>query len=244
MKRKLKILINILFFTVLIIFVVIISKIFLNNKKTNDTYNQIKNISISDSKNTNSINFDKLKLLNPDFKAWLNIDNTNIDYPVVQGTDNDFYLKHDFNKKELKSGCLFLDYNSNFTNDFNTIIFGHNQKDKTMFENLTKFKEKNFFNQDNKITITDNKYKYTYQVFSVYVAKGSDNFNYLYAVNQENLSNSEKLKYLDFLKSKSMFSSNLNLNDTSHILTLITCSYEFENARTIVHAKLIDKVKI
>lgn len=76
---------------------------------------------------------------------WLNISNSNIDYPVVQGMDNDFYLNHSFYKEESISGTLFIDYRNNIDSDKNIVIYGHHMKNETMFHDLNFFKEEEFF---------------------------------------------------------------------------------------------------
>jgi sortase B len=79
------------------------------------------------------------------------VDNTNIDYPVVQGSDNEFYLSKYLYKNNLLSGSIFMDYRNDFDRDENVIIYGHNMRNKTMFSELEKFKEEDFFYKDNKI---------------------------------------------------------------------------------------------
>ena len=92
-------------------------------KESKNTYEKIQEVK------NNSNNFsEELIKINEDYKMWIEIPNTNIDYPVVQGKDNDFYLNHDFNKKESSSGAIFMDYKNNIYKDKNKniIIYGHN----------------------------------------------------------------------------------------------------------------------
>ena len=77
-------------------------------------------------------------------RFWIKVYNTNIDYPVVQGKDNAYYLNHDFNKNYLSSGSIFMDYRNDFENDKSIVIYGHHMKNKTMFGELTKFKQELF----------------------------------------------------------------------------------------------------
>jgi len=168
--------------------------------------------------------------INNNYKMWLNISNSNIDYPVVQGTDNDFYLNHSFYKEESISGTLFIDYRNNIDSDKNIVIYGHHMKNETMFHNLNFFKEKEFF-YNNEITIIKNGKEYKYDVFSVYIIPENEaSFNM-------NFSNDiDYLNYIDVLTNKSYYEKNIEFEPTKDMLTLVTCSYEYDGARTVVHA--------
>ncbi|ELC8333277.1 class B sortase [Clostridium perfringens] len=176
-----------------------------------------------------------LKDMNSDYKFWIKIDGTNIDFPVVQGNDNDFYLSHNFNKEKNFSGSIFIDSKNDINNDNNIIIYGHNMKDDSMFAEINNFKIENFFNNYKYITIFKNNLKLTFEVFSVYL------------VDEKKLESELKLKfsnkkdyknYLQEQVDKSLFTrKNLDLNINNKIITLFTCSYEFKNARLILVAK-------
>ncbi|MTM73414.1 class B sortase [Turicibacter sanguinis] len=181
--------------------------------------------------------YDKLSSINSDYRFWLQVDNTNIDYPVVQSQDNQYYLKHDFNKNYLASGSIFMDYRNNFEEDNSVILYGHYMRNRTMFGELHQFKKEDFFNQNNLITIEYKDNKYIYEVFSTYVADFTHE-DYL-KINFKN--EKDKKEYLNYIKNRSLYKKDIDLNANDHIITLFTCSYEFENARTIVHGKLISK---
>ena len=108
-----------------------------------------------------------------------------------------------------------------------------------MFAQLTKFKDKDFFNQNNLIKIEDENNTYTYEVFSVYVAD-FNNKDYL-KVNFNN--EQDKENYINYIKSRSLYKKDIEVNSSDDIITLYTCSYEFDDARTIVHGKLISTEK-
>ena len=178
--------------------------------------------------------FDRLKGINGDYKGWITVENTDIDYPIVQGTDNDFYLKHDFNKNESTSGCVFMDYLNEEGKDDNTVIYGHNMRNGSMFSKLQKFKENEFFNQNNKVIIKDENGEHTYEVFSVYVLKSGDKLGKI------NYSSKEEFdEYVKLIKNKSFYTNDVKVEKGDKILTLVTCTYEIDDARTIVHAKLV-----
>ncbi|SCI49529.1 class B sortase [Romboutsia sp. 1001713B170207_170306_H8] len=227
MRKFLRTLINLILISILVLSGYKIYTKLSEYKKADKVYTEIREKSKKSNKD------EELSSSNPDYRFWLKVDNTNIDYPVVQGTDNDYYLTHDFNKDYLASGSIFMDYRNDFENDKSIIIYGHHMRNKTMFGELANFKEESFFNENNKITIEHQGKTYTYEVFSVYIADSSENFL------ETNFNNdTEYQNYINEIKNKSLFKTNTNVTFDDKIITLYTCSYEFNGARTIVNAKL------
>ena len=105
----------------------------------------------SDGKQT-VVDFKALKKINPDIVAWIRIPDTSIDYPVVQGNDDSYYLTHTFKKAEHVAGAIFLDSDNNadFSDDKN-IIYGHNMKDGSMFQGLHKYENEQYLETHNKV---------------------------------------------------------------------------------------------
>ena len=170
-----------------------------------------------------------------DYRGWIKIDNTNINYPIVQGKDNSFYLDKDINKNYLSSGSIFMNYLNHGFNDENTVLFGHHMRNKTMFAQLKKYKEKEFFygNNDIEIEIKDGK-TLKYKVFSAYVTDSKDNYI------KTNFDDKDQYKeFLEDIKNKSQYKSDIDVNENDKIITLSTCSYEFNDARMVVHGKLL-----
>lgn len=206
----------------------VISKI-IDYKKSEKTYEKLQEIKMSNHDFTK-----ELLKINSDYKGWIKISNTNIDYPVVQGSDNKFYLNHDFNKKESDCGAIFLDYKNDIDKDKNIIIYGHNMKNKTMFQSLMKFKDKDFWDQNNKIILYIDNFIYEYEVFSVYLEDSKDiNLNINFK------SNDEFIKYIKDIKEKSIYNKNLDMKKIDKLITLSTCSYEKADNRMIIHGNLI-----
>lgn len=175
-----------------------------------------------------------LSKINSDFKFWLSVENTNINYPVVQSKDNSYYLDKDFYKKDSISGTLFMDYRNKSIDDKNIIIYGHNMKNKTMFNNLNKFKDADFFKNNNKIKITLNGKEFLYDVFSAYIVESD--YDYL----KTNFNNeSDYQNYINDITSKSLYKSPIKVNSNDKIVTLSTCTYEFDDARMVIHGRLI-----
>ena len=170
-----------------------------------------------------------------DYRGWIKIDNTNINYPIVQGKDNSFYLDKDINKNYLSSGSIFMNYLNHGFNDENTVLFGHHMRNKTMFAQLKKYKEKEFFYGDNDIVIeVENGKVLKYKVFSAYVTDSKDNYI------KTNFDDKDQYKeFLEDIKNKSQYKSDIDVNENDKIITLSTCSYEFNDARMVVHGKLL-----
>lgn len=183
------------------------------------------------------VDITKLKEKNSDTVGWINVNNTNINYPFVQTKDNSYYLNHSFDKKYNEAGWVFLDYrNSKNLNNKNTILYAHSRLDKTMFGSLSKVLKSSWYNnKDNHIirlsTDTENT---LWQIFSVYKIPEE---SYYITTNFNN--NEEYNKFLNTIKQRSIHNFNTNLDTNDKILTLSTCYSDTE--RTVVHAKLIKR---
>ena len=198
-----------------------------NSSGENDGQDQSK-----DGDYVNSANEEQLKSINSDYKMWIQIENTNINYPVVQGSDNDYYLKHNFRKESNISGTVFVESANDIDNDKNIILYGHNMRNGTMFNNITNYKEESFFNEDNKINIIMNNTLYEYEVFSVYVKNVSEvNLAIGFA------SEDEFINYAYNQADESIYKKDVDFSAEDNLITLVTCSYEFTDARTIVVAR-------
>ena len=188
--------------------------------------------------NMNMINvdFNGLKRTNPDVVGWLKVNGTNINYPFVQSSDNDYYLTHSFNKSYNGGGWVFLDYRNNGTNNKNTIIYAHGRSDKTMFGTLKNVLNNGWLNNTNNyvIKISTETENSLWQIFSVYrIPTTSDylqtNFN----------DETEYQNFLDMIKDRSSHNFDTNVASTDNILNLSTC---YNNSdKIVVHAKLIKK---
>lgn len=178
-----------------------------------------------------------LKKLNEDYKFWIKVEGTNIDFPVVQGDNNDFYFENSFDKEKSFTGSIFVDSKNNLKEDSNIVIYGHNMKNDTMFSQLKHFKNENFFKKNKYITLYRDGKNSTFEIFSVY----EENVKNLRSEIKIDFSNKEEYEdYLKEQKEKSLYKrEGVTLNSEDRILTLITCGYEFSNSRIIVVAKEI-----
>lgn len=244
MKKKINIknLITMLFGLICIIGIIYSLYNIINWKVDVDKNNKIKkdikiNIVIDEEDNY-KINFKKLKEQNSDTVAYIKVNNTNIDYVVVKGNNNSYYLNHNFNKEYNIAGWVFMDYRNKLDDtDKNIIIYGHNTKDNSMFDTL-RFVLNNDWqtNKDNLIiTFVTEKQEYKYQVFSTYEIKPEDFYI------TTNFTSDENYKYfLGRIKERSNYNYKVDLDENDKVLTLSSCLGEGQT-RVVLHAKLIDE---
>lgn len=183
------------------------------------------------------VNLTELKKKNPDTVGWINVNNTNINYPIVQYSDNDFYLHHSYDKSYNEAGWIYLDYRNDGTfNNKNNIIYGHQRYDNTMFGSLNNALNYNWYsNKDNHIIrISTEKENTLWQIISVYKIPVESYYITVDFINDE--------KYQEFINTiikRSIHNFNTETNINDKIITLSTCYSD--NVRTVVHAKLIKK---
>ena len=231
---------NVILGSVLVFSSIQISMKLIDYKRSEKLYTEIQEIVATEEKGTAVTplsTYEKLKKINPEYQFWIEVENTNISYPVVQAMDNSFYLKKDFNKNDSSAGTIFMDALNNFEIDNNTVLYGHNMKNKTMFNNIMLFKKSDFFKQNNKIKIkhTGDGKEYTYEVFSAYHSDNTFDYNTVRFGESYSFMN-----FIEDIKKKSIFKKDMEILETDKIITLSTCSYEFRGAKTTIHAKLID----
>lgn len=181
-----------------------------------------------------TIDFPSLLERNSDVIGWLYCPDTVVNYPVVQGQDNDQYLHRDLDGKYLVSGTLFADYrNGPLEQRSNYIIYGHNMKNGTMFSMLTKYKNQAYYDDHPIMYYLTPDGNYRFELFAGLVVQQDDK---IYMPNQ---SQEEFSVLLSQCRAKSTFLSDVELEYDDTIVTLSTCSYESDNARYIVIGRLI-----
>ena len=157
------------------------------------------------------------------------IEGTKINYPIVQGGDNSYYLKHLFSGERNGSGCIFLDFRNDASfADRHSIIYGHHMKNGTMFTGIDKYKKQEFFDEHPvALLITPDK-NYKVEFFAGYVAAPRDD------AWEIDFTEAEFEVWLQNAADRSCFTSEIAPNNSDHILTLSTCSYEFDDARFVL----------
>lgn len=194
------------------------------------------------------VDFEKLKELNEDAKAWIYLPGSEIDYPVVQGEDNDYYLHRDLDGKYLYEGTLFIEaQNEDPFHDFNTVIYGHHMFSGSMFCGLDKYRDRDYFNEHGIIQITTEEGEYDLHVIAycnepsesdLYTTLFSNRQCDVYADDEytdmpsEGAFTPEKFTALIREKAEILSSEPFDENDT--FVTLSTCAYNYDDARTQV----------
>ena len=194
----------------------------MKEKETNESdLIELENTIIEETEDNKIIDWNDLKSINEDIVAWIEIENTPVNYPILKDNNNLYYLKHNFNKKYNSNGSIFT-LNKDFIQDDEVIIYGHNMRNKTMFSILGNYLNTNFLKEHQIMKIyTENK-NYVATIFSCYSI----------GVNEES-NNIRKLCYEDrisYYKTKSNIDTE-NIEDTGKIIKLSTCSYI--NAKTM-----------
>ena len=184
-----------------------------------------------------NVDFESLLKTNNETVGWINVNDTNINYPFVQGINNTYYLNHSFDKSYNSAGWVFMDYRNNKEmNNKNTILYAHGRIDKTMFGSLYKTQYPAWYqNKSNHIIrISTPSVNMSYQIFSVYKIEEES-----YYIQTDFTSDDVYLEFLNIIKKRSKYDFNVVLNESDKIITLSTCANDKE--RYVVHAKLIKK---
>ena len=183
--------------------------------------------------------FAGLKKVNPDVIAWIQIPALDISYPVVRGKDNDYYLHHMFDGQENKNGSIFVDYHNqpDFL-DSNTIVYGHNMKNGSMFGTLDRYQDQSLYQQYPYFYIYVPGSVLEYQIVSCYAGRnGSIGYTYSFPEPED------FQKFLDTVLSYSGYDTGVIITDSDHIVTLSTCVNTDRNYRYLVHGKLVQKIQ-
>ena len=197
------------------------------NPKDNDKYSDVSFI---------SVNFDDLIAKNNETVGWIKVNNTNVNYSILKHTDNEYYLKHDFNKNYNIYGWVFADYRDDFEYfGNNTIVYAHNMTDRSMFGSLVWcLRESWYTNNENQfIKISTPKSNTVWKIFSIYTIKPEVYYLKTYFESPE-----EHQIFLDIVKGRSIHNFNEDVTPNDKILTLSTCSDD-GTKRVVIHAKMV-----
>ncbi len=184
------------------------------------------------------IDFHSLLDQNEDTVGWIKFNNTNINFPIVQTNNNNFYLNHNFKKQYNSAGWIFADYTNNFDSlDKNTIIYGHNRRNNTMFSSLKSLLNSNYFNDEsNRYFLFSTKdTNYIAKIFSVYKINKNKLSLYTSFEDEEQFN-----EYINNCKQKSIYDFNIDFSYQDNIITICTCDNN-NQYRIVVHALLTTK---
>lgn len=184
-----------------------------------------------------------LYALNQDFVGWLRIENTNMDVQVVQSDDNDYYLRRDFYGKSSRYGCPYMDYRNDakYLND-NTVIYGHHMTDGLMFSNLDKYKTLEGYKESPVIKFDTLYETYYFKVFAAFItnAEAQDDDGYIFNFTVTDFLTDERFNnFIAEVEKRSIIETGVTVQSDDKILTLVTCSNEFNEARLVVMGRMV-----
>lgn len=184
-----------------------------------------------------------LYALNQDFVGWLRIENTNMDVQVVQSEDNDYYHRRDFYGKSSRYGCPYMDYRNDpkYLND-NTVIYGHHMTDGLMFSNLDKYKTLEGYKESPVIKFDTLYETYYFKVFAAFItnAEAQEDDGYIFNFTVTDFLTDEKFNnFIAEVEKRSIIDTGVTVQPDDKILTLVTCSYEFNEARLVVMGRMV-----
>lgn len=187
-------------------------------------------------KRRQSMDIKQLRESYPQIKGWILSEGTGIDYPIVQTGDNDYYLTHLYDGTTNSNGAIFLDYrNKGLCTDDNTVIYGHHMKSNTMFHSLLEYKDQDFYKAHPTMMIYTEDGDYLVELICGTVEDGAYEFVRFSFDDFDDMTD-----YVDKLKKRSTFKSEVELLEGDKLISLCTCTYERENARYMVLGKVTE----
>ena len=193
--------------------------------------------------NERVLKLEKLQEVNSDIKAYIEIEGTNISYPVLQTTDNDYYMYRNYKGEYSPDGSIFLDKNVNLSlPSTNFLMYGHNNENGNMFSELIKYKDVNYYKEHPTIKFVTNYEDSEYEIIAVFLSKvyyqtDKNAFRYYYFVNAGN--ENEFNSYVQNSINSSIYNTGKTAKYGDQLITLSTCSYHVEDGRLAVVAKKI-----
>lgn len=179
---------------------------------------------------------------NPDIRAWIIIPGTDINYPICQTDNNDYYLNHNFNKKQSGFGTLFFDFQNDVNTSQNITVYGHSVKNSQMFTNIKKYATIDYYKQHPIVQLITPEGLVEYKVFAAMVmnAVPEDDNGYLYSFMQTDFSRQrEFIDWTNEALQRSIIHTPVDILPSDRVITLSTCGYEFKNQRFVVMARQI-----
>ena len=256
MIKKLRLILIFILLAVFVFSTVMLVRQWVNNKRNKDIYDDALNIAIGSAQaeealddlkiwlpeavegdsniaEMEKINLDSLRERNKDVVGWIRIPNTQLDYPIMQGEDNEFYLNHAWNKDNSFSGSIFLESrNSADFSQYNTIVYGHNMRNGSMFATLREYKKDKYREKKPYVYIRTDEGVFRYEIFASFDAP-LDSPVYGLSFNQTET----KQKLLDFVMESSVIETGIVPDITDRILTLSTCTNTGYGSRWVVMAR-------
>ena len=244
-----QIIIKVFFLIALIAFIVsaaYITNYFLSAKHQDGIIDEARSVWHEETQTNDDTELSAIELLlreNSDFKGWITVPNTKIDNPIYQTDNNDFYLTHNQQKQKSVYGALFFDCKNVITEsetDKNLVIYGHHMKNGSMFANLTKYKQLSFYKQNPTIEFSTLYKKGTYKIYAAFVLNASkaDDNDYIYNISRKSFIDDDDFdSWVNEARQRSLINTGVDVKNGDNIITLVTCTYDFDNARFVVMAR-------
>ena len=233
---------------VIIASIIYLVNYFTDMSKTNKLIDQSRDVwyesdSTDDGSKENAIKY--LLNENSDFMGWVTIEGTPVDNPVYLTDNNDFYINYNQKKEKSAYGALFFECTNTITKleiDKNLIIYGHQMKNGSMFGTLKKYKSLDYYKEHPTVNLTTIYSEGTYKIFSVFLlnADAKDDNNYMFPVTQRHFAGEDDFSdWTAEAHQRSIIDTGVDVEYGDDILTLITCSSDFKNARFVVMARKV-----
>jgi len=204
-----------------------------------EAYTEEEDVTAEEAEQEFRVDFEKLLALNDDVVGWIKFDEpAQISYPIAHGTSNNQYLRRTLEGKRNTAGTIFVDYmNEGDFSDENTFVYGHNMRNNTMFGQLKKYRDKEFYEQYPYFYIyTPDGRQTTYEIFAIRVVEDtSDAFQIGYG-DEEGFQ-----KYLDIARKQSLYQTDVEVSGNSRIVTLSTCVRGQSDKRLLIHAVAVSE---
>lgn len=172
-----------------------------------------------------TVDFDALRETGPDIIGWLTLPDTAINYPVTQADDNEYYLHHLYDGTYNKTGCLFADYeNQEDFSDRNTIIYGHNMRDGSMFATLNEYDEQSYFDGHPQMYLVTPGGGYVVEIFTAFVAKPSESGSDTPPWRLSFKDDGAYTTWLSEMAGRSVIETDVTVTSSDKVLTLSTCT--------------------
>ena len=182
-----------------------------------------------------SMDFTELLKTNSDIKGWIYGEATNVDYPVLQTDNNDFYMDHLYNKEANSSGSIFADYrNQSDFSDRNTVLYGHHMGNGTMFGSIEHYASQDFYDATPTMKLYTPEGDYLIELICGTHESGDEQFVEFNFKSEEDF-----MKYVDSFRARSTFKSDVQVQPGDKLISLCTCAYVFDNARYMLMGRLV-----
>ena len=238
-KKKSSVWLNILLYTSLAVFLVCAVVLGLYFYDTLQNANRVKEIkTLVQPEQGKQRDIAAILAAAPDYKGWLTVEGTNIDYPVVQGGDNEYYLNHSFDQKKTRFGALFIDRDYVWGESSNCTIYAHNLKNGQGFATLLRYRDESFYRQHPFFVFEDLQgNRATYDVIAAFHVDLTKENYFVYNLPMDFSNAAQRESHAAQLKKHARYDTGFTLAEGDEIITLSTCSYHTDDERFVVVGK-------